>query len=297
MTAVKAVAGKKIPRLRPCRFKSGRPHQPLRNVKKMSADALKSSARALLAQGHNVLLHFMLAANPTGLSADQKKKAKAVAAEGLPFKQAYQRWYTVAVQLIKAIAPERAAEFVELYKADPRRKHTDWRNYAIEDYILGMVCLDWSGENSFEPDSVFSAKFQSQLMILESAVESMDSKLRDIRSALQFELFDDELAAASDLLKKGHLRAAGAVAGVVLEGHLGEVCNLHNVTFRKKNLTISEYNDALKDGSIIDVPMWRYIQRLGDIRNLSVHQKDRDPKKDEIEDLIIGTKKIIAEVI
>jgi hypothetical protein len=44
------------------------------------------------------------------------------------------------------------------------------------------------------------------------------------------------------------------------------------------------------------LPTWRLIQRLGDIRNLSAHSKEREPTKDEIEDMIRGCEKLIAEV-
>jgi len=49
----------------------------------------------------------------------------------------------------------------------------------------------------------------------------------------------------------------------------------------------------LKNGSVIDTPMWRFIQHLGDIRNLCDHNKDRDPTKEEVEDLISGVQKVI----
>ena len=70
-----------------------------------------------------------------------------------------------------------------------------------------------------------------------------------------------------------------------------EVCANHNLKFRKKNPTINDFNESLKSDGTIDVPVWRNIQRLGDLRNLCDHPKDRDPTKDEIEELISGTEK------
>lgn len=135
-----------------------------------------------------------------------------------------------------------------------------------------------------------------QLTILESCESLIDSKLADIEGILQYELFENELHAAKDLLKKKYNRAAGALAGVTLEIHLAKVCDNHEIKFRKKKPTISNFNEELKNNSIIDMPTWRLIQRLGDIRNMSVHSKEREPTKDEIEDLIRGCEKLISEL-
>jgi len=40
-----------------------------------------------------------------------------------------------------------------------------------------------------------------------------------------------------------------------------------------------------------NVPTWRFIQRLGDLRNLCTHKKQRDPSNDEVEELIDGVDK------
>jgi len=55
-------------------------------------------------------------------------------------------------------------------------------------------------------------------------------------------------------------------------------------------------NDALKEASVIDVPMWRLMQRLGDLRNLCGHQKEREPTKDEVFDLVEGCAKVTKSV-
>jgi len=94
------------------------------------------------------------------------------------------------------------------------------------------------------------------------------------------------------LNKKGFARAAGAVVGVVLEGHLSQVCNNHNLSVKKSNPTINDYNQLLKDNNIIETPTWRLIQRLGDLRNLCDHKKQKEPTKQEIDELIEGVDKI-----
>jgi len=51
----------------------------------------------------------------------------------------------------------------------------------------------------------------------------------------------------------------------------------------------------LKD-TLYDVVQWRFVQRLGDIRNYCAHNKDREPTKDEVNELIDGADKIIKTV-
>src|SRR4030042_5783196 len=130
-------------------------------------------------------------------------------------------------------------------------------------------------------------KFQQQIAILQSAQTRIDTILADIKGVLKADLFDDELVKAKELLRKDHRRPAGIIAGVVLESHLSAVCENHAIKFTKKNLNISDYNDALKE-EVYDTATWRLIQRLGDIRNLCAHPKEREPTKEEVNDLIDG---------
>jgi len=46
----------------------------------------------------------------------------------------------------------------------------------------------------------------------------------------------------------------------------------------------------------LDVANWRWIQRLGDIRNLCAHAKDREPTKDEVLELVNGVEKCIKTI-
>jgi hypothetical protein len=208
----------------------------------------------------------------------------------------YQRWYTKSLAVIRQIMPERYNEFVSLYSIE-KRKEIDYLTYSISDYLIGLsVTRGIYKEEVINPFSAFHTKFENQISILESTIYRIESILNDIEGILQSDLFENELDAAKDLLKKKHIRSSGALVGVVLESHLRKVCANHDVKFRKNHPTISDYNEELRKEEIIDVPTWRLIQRLGDIRNLSVHSKDREPTTDEIEDLIRGAEKLIAEL-
>jgi hypothetical protein len=113
---------------------------------------------------------------------------------------------------------------------------------------------------------------------------------------VQADLFDSELDAAKELAKNNFTRAAGALAGVVLERHLAQVSDDHGIKVTKKNPTISDLNDALKDADVIDVPQWRFIQHLADIRNLCDHSRKTEPSPEQVDDLLAGVAKITKTV-
>ena len=257
-------------------------------------EQIKKELSELIKEGFGILI------------AETKEKSKAKVKKGeqddtqepMPTIMRYQSWYTKALPVVKQLIPERYQEFQEQYRLEKRKdKEIDFLTYTISDYLLGLrVTRGYLKEEVVNPLSAFASKFQHQLTILGSAQDKMDSILADIQGVLQSELFDNELDAATELLQKGHLRAAGALAGVTLESHLSRISVNHNVKVSKKNPTISDYNDELKKNSVYDLPNWRFIQRLGDIRNLCVHSKDRDPTRDEVDELIKGVQKVTKTI-
>ncbi len=109
------------------------------------------------------------------------------------------------------------------------------------------------------------------------------------------DLLDDELIAAQELNKHGYPRGAGAIAGVVLEAHLGGVGESHSLRI-SKSATISTLNDALKKAEVLDTATWRFIQHLGDIRNKCDHKSDAEPTQANVAELIEGVRKITKTV-
>ena len=206
--------------------------------------------------------------------------------------RSYQDWYTEAYVLIKQLLPSRLAEFEQLYKGDGRRKTISGESFNIQDWLNGVRAGEVSyRQKAFNDFAAVAMKFHTQLAILRSVERRFDSSLFDIKQLLQADLFDSELDSARELSSRGFLRAAGAVAGVVLEKHLGEVAENHGFTIRKKNPAIGDFNDRLKNEEILDIPSWRQIQLLGDLRNLCDHNKGREPTSGEVEELIDGVEK------
>lgn len=210
------------------------------------------------------------------------------------FKNKYQAWYSEALPVIKLLLPDRTSDFVKLYEKPKARKNITHENYVIEDYLQGLG-VTRGADKIVGPESAIS-RFSQQLNILKSAQRRFESSLFDIKSVLQADLFDSDLDAAHELNTKGFIRGAGAMAGVVLEHHLSQVCDKHQIKITKSHPTINDYNQALKDSSVLETADWRFIQHLTDLRNLCDHSKQKEPTKQQVEELIDGVKKIIKEI-
>ena len=198
------------------------------------------------------------------------------------FRANYQIWYTRAFPVVKQLLPERLDEFTSLYD----KKST---SHDIAGYLLDFEPFGSQKNHAY-------TNFVQQYRILESTQSRLDDILINIHRLVQAEILDNELDTATELWRAGHIRSGGTIAGVVLERHLAKVCSSRNLTSRKKNPTISDWNDILKDANVYDLPTWRAIQRLADIRNLCTHAKDRDPTKVEVDELIRGVEGITKTI-
>lgn len=202
----------------------------------------------------------------------------------------YEVWYTKVQKVIQQITPDRNEDLNRLYY-NPKRKMLDRTTYCIADAL----------RNIYGPRPVrygpFTARrcVYSQVKMLEACLEKFDSKVFDIQTILQADIFDSEIETAKHLVKMGFLRAAGAICGVILEKHFRGVCQNRSISISKKNPTIADYNDKLKD-YVYDIVEWRKIQHLGDIRNLCDHSKEREPTKEEVEELISGTERVTKTI-
>lgn len=212
------------------------------------------------------------------------------------FKKGYEAWYSESLALLKQLLPDRVGNFVSFYEKPKSRKDITHSNYVIQDYLQGLqVTRGWEKEVVVDSSSALP-QFRQQLAIVEAAKTRFESSLFEIKQLVQADLFDSELEAARELSKNKFYRAAGAVAGVVLEKHLQQVCEDRSIVVSNKNPTISDLNELLKANSVIEIPQWRHISLLADIRNLCDHNKKKEPTADQLEDLINGTEKIIKTV-
>ncbi len=214
--------------------------------------------------------------------------------ETLPnFNLEYQHWYTKSYYLIKLVAPHRLTDFEELYKKKKGKEPT-LDTYCISDALLG-VQLTRGGKVVVSPFTALG-KMEQQLSILGSVKELTENYFYRLELEIRSDVYDSEIDTAYELLSKRFFRAAGAIAGVVLEKHLGDIAKEHQIVISKKNPTISDFNEKFKEDGIYEVPDWRRIQYLGDLRNICCHDKKIEPTEEQVRSLLDGVKYIIQNI-
>jgi hypothetical protein len=229
--------------------------------------ALRSAVEALYDDGAQLAIAF------------QNKKADA-------FAYKYQNWYTKSLKVVSSFASDRLVEFKCYYEVDPKRKSLGYGTYVIQDYLKNVVPNKFQ-HPEFDSHEQTLICFFNQLTILKAIAERIDSVLNDIEGELFAEIEDNELMVAKQLSKVS-LRAAGALVGVVIEGHLAKVAAARGVSISKRHPSIADLSDSLKAASAIDVPSWRKIAFLADIRNVCAHKKDVEPTPEQVHELIQG---------
>lgn len=251
-----------------------------------TAEKIKAQVHELITTGYKI--NYGLAYK----YADAQTK-KRIEKEKIDFESNYENWYSESRILIKQLLPDRLKDFDDYYKLE-KRKEVDYLTYTVSDALISLT-IRRLGDVICDSKAAIP-KLTGQIHILESAEKAIDGLLFNLRTVIQADLFDSELEEAKVLNRNGYFRAAGAVVGVVLEKHLTELLDKRNITITKKNSCIGDLNELLKSNGVIEIKDWRYIQHLADIRNLCDHKRAKDPTKEDIEDLISGTEKVIKTI-
>jgi hypothetical protein len=221
-----------------------------------------------------------------------EKKAEVFMNNIKPFSNAYQQWYTESLSLVKQLLPDRLSDFIRLYEKPKARKDITFENYRIEDACQGLR-VSFAGVVKADASSA-SPLLEQQVAIVEAIKRRFESSLFDIKQLVQADLFDSELDTAKGLLKSGFTRAAGAIAGVVLEGHLKQLRDKYELPIKLS--TIGPITDALKAADIIELSQLRHIQLLGDFRTKCSHRNENEPTAEEVGELINGVEKVIKTI-
>lgn len=263
-------------------------------------DSFHADITRLVKQGHALKVAMQLACFPertlATLTKTWKEKADDYVA-GLPsFEADYPHWYSQAITIVRQVLPERYGDFVRHFEKPKVRREITAENYRIEDYLQGLhVTRGVAGETLVGRDAAIPL-FQQQLAILEAAAARTRSAPAAVRHPAQPRALESELEAAEHLSKQQFGKAAGSIAGMVLERHLAQVCDDHEVALADKEPTIADFSKNLQAASVIDIPQLRMIQQLADLRSLCEQARTSAPTDEQVADLISGVRRITRTV-
>ena len=215
----------------------------------------------------------------------------------------YESWYSEAKILVQQVLPERLSDFVQYYEGpDPRsaNKITTPADYTVKHAMQGVTTkvAFGNGIRGINPSDALPS-IKAQLGIVKSAEKRFDSSLFDISTMVRADLFDDEIEAADELNTNGYYRAAGMIAGVVLESHVRVVVTKFSPKGShqaKKKLKFNDCIEYLKKNKVIDVVAWNKLRYLMSIRNNCAHSEEKEPTKGDIDSFIKGVHEVIKVV-
>ena len=136
----------------------------------------------------------------------------------------------------------------------------------------------------------FINRFEIQRSILSSIPYIAKIKEMELREIISTDFVEREIEESELLFRKGHSRAAGALAGVALERHLKTLCDKYQIDYQKKD-TIEPLVEKLYHAKKINLSQMKNIQYLASIRDKCDHPADVE--KGEVKELIEKVKKIV----
>lgn len=255
---------------------------------------IKKRLDELCHAGNRLYIRLYYEVSPKDFESNEEalKKVRALPS----FDHSYQSWYTEALELLRQTFPSRVDDFVAYLNPPKTRKELSYSTYTISDALRNIQVTRGAFEEVIVNKSAAKNPMLQQVQIIESARDAIDSVLVRLRSELQANIFDNDLDAANELNAKGFPRAAGMIAGVVMEGHLRETVTRHAVKLTSKNPTIATLNDALKDAGVVDLHIWRRVQAVGDVRNNCGHKTAKEPSKDDVARMIADVSDLIKRI-
>jgi hypothetical protein len=205
----------------------------------------------------------------------------------------YQVWYSQTLRLVERVLWERRREFEGYYRSDQESRDQPATISAILGSLSGTRA---SGEKRealaglFDPGlerGTFLRLLDMQLAILASAVPML---LPEERRP------DRELQAARRLLSKGHRRAAGVVAGFVLERHLSMVAQRQDLALPKSGpSSLRRLQRSLRKAGVCSAARSRKIERLAKLSDSCVRAK-RKPSVRLVSELLSGVEETLRRV-
>jgi HEPN domain-containing protein len=143
----------------------------------------------------------------------------------------------------------------------------------------------WSGSES---------SFEACRAIFQAAREDYEGGyIFKLRGLIQAEVFDNMLEQATELLNAGYKDPACVVAGVALETTLKELCEQNSIPHAK----VDKMNADLCKAGIYNMAMQKQVTAWAERRNKSAHGDPSASSKADVEEMIRGVERVIAEYL
>ena len=205
---------------------------------------------------------------------------------------AYQEWYSAALELMGQLLPDRLEEFASLYRSSAGSAPGA---LSIADILSTPTASSERGPGLSEifdpavPRRSFLHLFDYQLAILASARSLQPTAPLQPR---EMALLLAELGAARRLLKAGHRRLAGMLAGLVLRHYLESEADRQELGVDGK-VSLIELVASLGSNSLFDAPHWRTLNRLAGLADRCGQATGRAPTRAQVGRLIGGTEDVL----
>jgi len=148
--------------------------------------------------------------------------------------------------------------------------------------------------NKYDHISEFESNLLEALELLKAAKDDyVGGYLFNARWLIQAEVFSDTLEQASELLRSGYKDPACVVAGVALETTLKELCSRNGIPVAK----LDKMNADLCKSGIYNMGMQKQITAWAERRNTAAHGEWSEYREADVEDMINGVNRLIAEYL
>jgi hypothetical protein len=206
----------------------------------------------------------------------------------------YPSWYRKALRLMHTWTGQRAHDATDPAWEGPYGKQAA-SDTSVSHASMGMA-MPRNSETMWRVRMTFLTRLSQQVSMLNAVRNGLEYVLADLQSTLYGEVGDHIQATAYELFRRGQPRAAGALAGVLLELHLAKVATKYRVSIRHTSPGLTTLNAALKRGGIYDGEVWRFIQRLGALGQACVYASTHEPTVDELTEFLQGVQRIRTRV-
>jgi hypothetical protein len=148
--------------------------------------------------------------------------------------------------------------------------------------------------NHYKSFSGYSSSFETcRGVFLKAKEDYVSGYLFSVRGFIKAEDSTDNLDQASEIIKAGHKDPACMLAGVALEITLKELCKRNNIPPGK----LDAMNAELYKQTIYNTGMQKQVTAWAHWRNKAAHGEWSEYKETDVEDMIRGVTRFIADYL